>query len=152
MVFQRTHGKRKTRVYQVWVDMIRRCTKPSRVGYENYGGRGISVCPEWMDFCEFYADMGDPPDGASLDRVDNDGNYEASNCRWATDAEQSNNKRTNRFVIVRGERMTISAAARRYGISKRTLRERIENGWPDEKAVTSPVRKTIPSSEWRRRA
>lgn len=139
------HGKHKTRVYQAWVDMVRRCTNPARDSYVNYGGRGISVCPEWMNFENFYDDMGDPPAGMSIERDDVNGNYEKSNCRWATLAEQALNRTCHRFVFVDGEQMVAAAAARRYGILESTLLERLNRGWTDEKAVKAPVR------EWKRK-
>jgi hypothetical protein len=142
------HGKHKTRVYQAWVDMLRRCTNPSRDSYANYGGRGISVCPEWMSFKNFYADMGDPPAGMSIERDDVHGNYEKSNCRWATISEQALNRTYHRFVVVDGERMAVAVASRRYGILETTLRARLDRGMPDEQAVKTPRRAM---SKWTRK-
>lgn len=87
------HGKAGTRIYRVWSEMIQRCTNPNNQHWDRYGGRGISVCERWLAFEGFYADMGDcPGPGLSLDRVDNDGNYEPANCRWATKFEQGINR------------------------------------------------------------
>lgn len=83
----------RTRIYSVWRAMVSRCTKPQDKNYHHYGGRGISVCDWWLDFANFLADMGEAPPGRSLDRIDNDGNYEPGNCRWATSAEQHANRR-----------------------------------------------------------
>lgn len=82
-----------SRTYQAWVSMRERCGNQTRRGYKNWGGRGISVCERWLTFANFLADMGERPDGKSLDRVNNDGNYEPNNCRWATASEQALNRR-----------------------------------------------------------
>jgi hypothetical protein len=89
----RTHGKTRTRVWRAWVNMRARCQRQSHPRYGDWGGRGICVHPRWESFENFYMDMGDPPDGHTLDRINNDGNYEPGNCRWTTPAEQNRNKR-----------------------------------------------------------
>ena len=85
----KTHGMNRTPIYNTWINMLNR----TRNGWPNYGGRGIVVCVRWQKFENFYADMGDKPEGMTLDRINNDGNYETGNCRWATVAEQNKNRR-----------------------------------------------------------
>ncbi len=88
-----THGLSKTKTYRVWGDMRARCEISSASSYSYYGGRGISVCNRWKTFTLFLADMGECPIGLSLDRIDNNGNYEPKNCRWATKNQQMKNRR-----------------------------------------------------------
>lgn len=101
----RTHGRTRTRVYRIWRHMLNRCQMPSHPKYPDYGGRGVTVCEPWQRFERFYADMGDPPEGTSIDRSDNNGPYAPWNCRWATAIEQANNKRTTVYVEHEGRKM-----------------------------------------------
>ena len=89
----RRMGLGSTRTYSTWKGLRQRCENSRNSNYPHYGGRGIAICERWRDFENFIADMGERPDGMSLDRIDNDGNYEASNCRWATQTEQNRNRR-----------------------------------------------------------
>lgn len=139
----RTHGKAHTRVNEIWKKMRRRCQNRSDVSYERYGARGISVCERWQTFENFYADMGDPPTRKhSIDRINNEGNYEPENCRWATVLEQSNNKRSNTVLTFRGQSKTIAEWAREIGISPFRLSSRLAAGWGVKEALTSPVAKS----------
>ncbi len=94
-VVKRTyHGMNRTPIHRIWIGMIQRCTNPKSTVYRHYGGRGIKVCERWrLSFLSFYEDMGEKPEGMSLDRINNDGNYEPGNCRWATPLEQVLNRR-----------------------------------------------------------
>ncbi len=129
--------------YHTWRTMKRRCLSKKDKSYSNYGGRGVTVCKEWIEsFDKFLLDMGKrPSDKHSLDRIDNNGDYEPSNCRWATMLLQSRNKRTNRFIEFNGERRCIKEWADIIGLSTPSLSKRIANGWPLEKALTTPSMK-----------
>lgn len=91
-----THKLSRSPIYRAWNQMKQRCNNPKEVGFHNYGGRGIKVCERWNIFENFLEDMGNRPPKKEIDRINNDGNYEPSNCRWATRKENSNNKRTNK--------------------------------------------------------
>ena len=120
-------GMINTKVYRCWQSMKQRCLNKNDIGYKNYGGRGITVCPEWLNsFKNFYADMGKKPEGLSLDRIDNDGNYCKENCRWATLEEQHNNTRANRFLTYNNKTQTMAQWAREFNISSSTLFGRIK--------------------------
>jgi hypothetical protein len=129
-----------SRTYQAWYDMKRRCRNPRYADFHRYGGRGIQVCDRWQSFENFLADMGEAPRGLTLDRIDNDGNYEAQNCRWATVRQQVHNSTMTRWIEHNGERMPISEWAQRIGVKVGTLRARIDSGWSAAKALTATVR------------
>ena len=143
------HGMSKTRLYLVYRTMISRCYCKSTKKYNIYGGRGITVCEEWLDdFMNFYnwsiqngyncnAEFGE----CTIDRIDVDGNYEPSNCRWITNKEQGNNRRTNHYVKINGETKTVRewCESNIYDISETTVYKRIRKGWSDIDAITKPV-------------
>lgn len=125
--------------YSSWGQMIDRCHNPNSPSYKDYGARGIKVCPEWRaKFLEFIESVGDRPSQAhSIERIDNDGNYEPGNCRWATRIEQANNTRRSHIISYRGQIMTLPQAARAAGnkVTSQAARARIKIGWSIERAV-----------------
>lgn len=119
--------------------MRTRCLNPNSDGYADYGARGITVCSRWDSFEAFVADMGERPDGTTIDRIHNDRGYEPDNCRWATSSDQENNKRSNAIIDHDGQRLTVAQWAARTGISYQTLRKRVEAGWSPARTLTEPV-------------
>jgi hypothetical protein len=113
--------------YKSWSAMIARCTNLNHVAYDSYGGRGILICHRWLaSFANFYEDMGPRPSGKTLDRINTNGNYEPSNCRWATPKEQQNNMRSNKLVVIDGIESTISLHSDRLKINYSTLYSRLK--------------------------
>ena len=137
----RTHGKAGSPIYHIWNMMKQRCNLPSNSGYENYGGRGIKVSPDWETFENFYRDVGDPPfEGASLERKDANGNYCKENVVWATREEQANNTRKSVRFEYQGVKYTIKELAEKFGINKNSLASRLYGqGMPVEEAVSRPI-------------
>lgn len=132
-----THGKTSSPTFVSWDSMKQRVLNQNHKSYANYGGRGIKVCERWLEsFENFFADMGERPDGMTLDRIDVDGNYEPTNCRWATPKTQSNNRSNNHSVEYKGVKKTITEWAAEIGISKEALRYRLNNGWTVEEALS----------------
>ena len=132
------HGMSRSRAYSVWAGMRNRCS-PMAAGKtaRNYYLRGIRVCDEWKSFLNFHRDMGDPEPGMSLDRIDTNGNYEKSNCRWATSHQQANNTRANVVVEYLGQRKTIAEWAQHLGIKQNTLQYRLYRGIPLDRALSA---------------
>jgi hypothetical protein len=136
--------KNKTRhpLYVTWANMLNRCFNPVLPNYANYGGRGITVCAEWKNsFDSFVADIGPKPTSQhSLDRIDNDGNYEPSNCRWATRSEQARNMRCRRKTEMDGILMNVIEVSEKTGIDRGTLKYRLNHGFaPDRLFSQKPV-------------
>lgn len=131
----RSHGMAHLAEYKVWKDMRARCSNEQRDDFADYGGRGIKVCDRWRDFSAFIADMGPRPAGMSIDRRDVNGNYEPSNCRWATDQTQANNKRSNRVIEFMGRRLTLQQLADEVGMKREKLAYRLKIGLSAEDAV-----------------
>jgi hypothetical protein len=115
--------------YSAWASMRKRCNNPKTKNYKHYGGRGIRICERWDSFANFIADMGPPPAGTSLDRIDVNGNYEPSNCRWATWEQQHNNRRNNRLITIAGRTQGVTKWARELGVSRSVLLKRLALGW-----------------------
>lgn len=126
--------------YWTWQAMRNRCGSKSSKDYPRYGGRGIKVCERWQKSFEcFIADMGEKPDGATIDRIDNDGDYTPENCRWATATTQANNRRNSVYLTHDGTTLTLSQWARRVGIKVVTLNQRLSHGWSIADALTTPL-------------
>lgn len=134
------HGMFGTRIYKIWDSMYQRCYNSNHAAYKDYGGRGITVCDEWLhNFQAFYewSMSNGYADNLTIDRINVNGNYEPSNCRWATDIEQHNNTRKNRYIEFNGETHTMAEWARITGIKYATLASRIiTKGWSIERALT----------------
>lgn len=133
------HGLCRTRIYRIWKEMRRRCNNPNRPNYPRYGGRGIKVCDEWnSDFMSFYkwAINNKYDDSLSIDRIDNNEGYGPENCRWASPQEQSNNRRSNRFLQHNGEEHTIAEWSRITGLEQSLIIGRLRLGWSVKKALS----------------
>jgi len=135
------HGKRKVSEYGSWANMKQRCLNPDNPRYYQYGGRGITICERWVNsFVDFLSDMGHKPaPHYTIERIDNNGNYEPSNCKWDTKGNQNRNSRKCRFLTFNGERLTVSDWSARVGISRLTISARINKlGWDVSKALSTP--------------
>lgn len=153
-------GKR-TKVYKTWESMKRRCLAPTDTQYPRYGARGIKVCAAWKHFPNFLADMGDRPESHTIDRRDNSGHYSCGhcheciankwpfNCRWATNTEQSNNRRSNHFVTLEGKRVTLAEAARIKGWPYGVIANRLYLGWTEQRAIEYPYPSRKPNGRRR---
>lgn len=132
-------------LYKVWVSMKGRCLNPKDMGYKNYGGRGIIICSEWLSFTPFYAwaIKSGYEKSLTLDRINNNGNYEPSNCRWATRLEQSRNRRSVKVITYNGLTRPSFEWARELGIPSKLFTERLRRGWTIEKAFNT---KYIPNT------
>lgn len=133
-----THGKSRSLTYTKFRDMLRRTSQ--RAQRSDWFERGIRVCESWRTFENFLADMGECPPGLTLERIDNDKGYEPGNCCWATTSDQARNRRSNRWIEVFGERLCITDAAAKYGISVATAYSRLRSGWSLEKTFSTPAK------------
>ncbi len=140
------HGEgrngKKTVEFKLWLGMRQRCLDKNSLNYKDYGGRGVTIAPEWVsDFPAFLAHMGRRPSpDHSIDRIDNEKGYQPGNVKWSTRKEQCRNRRTSRFLLARGVSKTISEWAEITGIPQATLRRRVVAGWDAEKCLSEPIR------------
>lgn len=139
----RKHGKRNTRLYNIWNNMKLRCYNKNNISYHNYGGRGIKICDEWINsfesFYEWSMRLG-YNDTLTIDRIDNNGNYEPSNCRWVNFKEQERNRGNNHKLEFNNKNCTIAEWSEITGLPYKTIWKRIDSGWTVEKTLTQPLR------------
>jgi hypothetical protein len=136
-----TDRKVASKTYTTWATMTQRCHNPSNSKYRMYGANGICVCPEWRDsFAAFLQDMGERPEGMTIDRIDGSRGYEPGNCRWASPKTQQRNLKTNVFVEYQGHKKCLAEWAEIYAIHPKTLGFRIKSGWDLTAAFTTPPR------------
>lgn len=139
------HGEIDSRLYKIWGNMCNRCSNTRNPAWERYGGRGIKVCDGWKEYINFknWALKNGYSDSLSIDRINNDGDYEPNNCRWVDKFVQANNKRSNHIIKYGGETKTLSEWAKHLNISYKVLFNRVKTlNWDIEKAFTQPVRKS----------
>jgi hypothetical protein len=146
------HGHADTPIYKIWQGMRGRCSNRNNANYPEYGGRGIRVCEAWdRSFQAFLNDVGPRPSPAhSIDRIDNDGNYEPGNVRWATDREQNNNSRNCHWIEHNGIRDTVAGWASRLGCSTQVLRVRLHQKWPIPDVLSPPFVRQRPKRHSKR--
>ena len=135
-----THGLSNKRLYSIWKGIKDRCNNPNNSSYDDYGGRGISVCADWNDcFMSFYQWSIEHgyTDGLSINRIDNNGSYCPDNCEWADSITQANNTRRNHYVTYNGKTQSISHWEREYDIPYNRLKDRLKNGWDIQRALTT---------------
>lgn len=137
-----THGGSKTALYLRWRAMKDRCERPRNAEYRNYGGRGIRVCGRWQTFENFRSDMGATfQEALEIDRRDNEGNYEPSNCLWVSHTTNSRNKRTNHYLTINGVSKTLIEWGEATGLKPNTILTRVRRGWPEVKLLLSIANK-----------
>ena len=136
---KKIHGMRHSPEWRIWSHMLERCRNPNCEKYYCYGGRGIKVCSRWLEFVNFYADIGPRPSTKhTLERIDNNGDYCPDNCRWATWDEQRRNKRTNHLLTYNGETQPVVEWAKHAVVKYKTFKQRIADKWPIERALFTP--------------
>lgn len=135
---------KQTPEYNIWTSMIARCERPKNIGYQHYGGRGITVCPRWRSSFEaFLEDMGEKSfHNASIDRIDSNGNYNPKNCRWASPKEQGRNRSNNRMLTFDDKTQCVSEWEEDAGFPRGLFRSRLRLGWDIKKILTTPVKQS----------
>lgn len=149
-IIKTTHNMARTSEYKTWATMIQRCYNPNNPEFKRYGGRGIKICAEWKnDFMAFYNHIGPKPSKKhSIDRINNEGNYEPGNTKWSLPQEQANNRRSNHKISINGWSLNISQWAKFAGLHQKTLSDRINKlGWPPEKAILKPIEYHKPNAK-----
>jgi hypothetical protein len=140
-----THGDSGKRLYNIWRDVVRRCKDKNNPRNKNYGMRGIDICCEWANSYESFKEWSlynGYADNLSIDRINNNGDYKPTNCRWTTRKVQNNNKRVNRLLTHNGETLSIKLWAEKIHMNYQTLVGRINKKWPVEKSLTEPIHNT----------
>jgi len=140
----RTHGDTYTSLFHRWGRMKERCYNPKHRAYHRYGGRGIKICKEWLKYENFkkWALANGYSDELSIDRIDNDGNYEPSNCRWVTNDIQNRNKSTSVLITYNGETLSCAEWSRKLGKTNNIVTKRLAMGWSEKDAITVPIRRS----------
>lgn len=132
----KTHQRTRTPEYYSWLKMRERCNLITNNRYQSHGARGIKVCTRWQEsFTNFLEDMGERPDRTSLERIDNNGNYEPSNCRWATAKDQARNRRSSLFITINGRKQTLAEWCEELNLNYNTVQSRRTYGWSIERAL-----------------
>lgn len=132
-----THGKSTSKAYSSWRSMMKRCYQESHTGFKDYGGKGITVCDSWHIFENFYSDMGDPKEGMTIDRINNNGNYSPDNCKWSTKTEQNENRKVTKWLEMNGIKQTQAKWAAQLGMYPSSLARRLTT-MSVEEALTTP--------------
>ncbi len=134
-----THGKSHSPTYQSWLAMKQRCYNPRCKAFPNYGGRGITVCERWFEsFENFYADMGECPEGRTIERRDNESGYSPENCHWETRKGQQRNRRVNRYITAFNQTKTVAEWSELSGLKHNVITRRLSHGYTSEEAVSLP--------------
>lgn len=135
------HGRNPMRLYNIWKSMRQRCKNPNAMRYDVYGGRGITICDEWDDYAVFreWALQNGYDNTLTIDRIDPNGGYFPSNCRWASQRDQQNNRTNNRIIEANGERHTVAEWGRISGLGGRVITARLSRGWDEKEAISHPL-------------